>query len=116
MLFDHYFNKPRRKIRSTPSAIGAFNLDRCNLPECVPFTGDDSMATKSKKSTTKAKPGENKSAKVIAMLKRPSGVTREEVLKVTGWKAVSMQQVATNAGVKLKIDDSNGRPFRYRAA
>jgi len=73
------------------------------------------MATKSKKSTTKAKRGENKTAKVIAMLKRPSGVTRTEVLKVTGWKAVSMQQVATNAGVKLKIDDSE-RPYRYRAA
>lgn len=86
------------------------------------------MATKSKKSTAKAKKttngksgksatsrAESKTSKVIALMQRASGVTREEVLKVTGWKAVSMQQVATNAGVKLKIDDSE-RPYRYRAA
>lgn len=56
---------------------------------------------------------ENKTAEVVALMKRVGGVTREEVLVVTGWKAVSMQQVAGNAGVKLKIDDRE-RPFVYR--
>jgi hypothetical protein len=37
------------------------------------------------------------------------------MLEATGWKAVSMQQQAAAAGIKLKIDDSE-RPYRYRAA
>ena len=76
------------------------------------------MATKSKaKKTTKtvkANGSTGKSAKVIALMKRPNGVTRAEVLAVTGWKAVSMQQLATSAGVRLKVDDKE-RPYRYRA-
>ena len=115
MLFDHYFNKPRRKFRSTSSQSRNSPVPVHNHYECVPPTGEEPMATKSKKSTTKSKPGENKTAKVVAMLKRPSGVTREEVLTVTGWKAVSMQQVATNAGVKLKMEKIEGKPIRYRA-
>jgi hypothetical protein len=57
---------------------------------------------------------ESKAAKVVALLRRPSGCTREQVLEVTGWKAVSMQQQAAAAGLKLKIDDSE-KPYRYRA-
>jgi hypothetical protein len=80
------------------------------------------MATKSKKSTSKkatngksAPPRkESKTAKVIAMLRRAGGVTREQVLEVTGWKAVSLQSVATKVGLKLKVDESK-RPFTYRA-
>jgi hypothetical protein len=79
------------------------------------------MATKAKKSTaaTKAKAngGPRKGsalAKVAGMLRRPGGCTREQVLKATKWSAVSMQQQAKAAGVKLKIDKSE-RPFTYRA-
>jgi hypothetical protein len=57
--------------------------------------------------------GENKTAKVIALMKRAKGVTRAEVLELTGWKAVSMQQLAENAGVKLVVDES-ARPFHYK--
>jgi hypothetical protein len=44
---------------------------------------------------------------------RANGCTREEVLKETGWSAVSFQQQAKAAGIKLKIDKSV-RPFRYK--
>jgi hypothetical protein len=118
------------KFHSTSPAIGALNVLQHNLREYVPpsETGDYPMATKSKKTTTKktakrasanGKPAtprkESKSAKVVALLQRASGVTREEVLKVTGWKAVSMQALASNAGVKLKMEKVEGKPIRYRA-
>jgi hypothetical protein len=48
------------------------------------------------------------------MLRRKNGVTRDEVLKETGWAAVSMQQQARAAGIKLKVDDSQ-LPYRYSA-
>jgi len=64
------------------------------------------------KKSTKAK-SSSKIAKVTALLRK--GCTREQVLKVTGWKAVSLQQMAAQAGVKLKIDKTE-RPFRYSAA
>lgn len=49
-------------------------------------------------------------SKIIAKMKN-GGITREQVLKMTGWKAVSMQQLAGNAGVTLK--KSEERPFTY---
>jgi hypothetical protein len=61
-----------------------------------------------------AKSGENKSAAVIAMMQRASGVTRAQVLEVTGWKAVSMQQLAKAAGVKIKLEKVAGKPIVYR--
>jgi hypothetical protein len=79
------------------------------------------MATKSKKSAkrppAKTAPkrkttGDNKTQKVIALMRRPSGVTRDQVVKLTGWKAVSMQALAANAGVTLKVDNKE-RPFTY---
>jgi hypothetical protein len=69
--------------------------------------------TKTKKSNGKtAKPRQNKLAKIVALLKRPSGCTRDDVLKATGWMAVSMQQQARAAGIKLKINKEQ-RPYRY---
>lgn len=58
--------------------------------------------------------GEGKTAKVIALMKRAGGVTRAEILKLTGWKAVSVQQLAKSAGVKLKVSEE--RPFHYKVA
>jgi hypothetical protein len=74
------------------------------------------MATKkSTKPTTNASPRKGSMiAKIATMLRRPKGCTRKEVLAATGWRAVSLQQQAKAAGVKLKIDDSE-RPYRYRA-
>jgi hypothetical protein len=74
------------------------------------------MATKSttaKKANGKAaKSRKNKSARIAAMLRRANGCTREEVLKETGWMAVSMQQQARAVGIKLKINKEQ-RPYRY---
>jgi hypothetical protein len=58
---------------------------------------------------------ESKSAKVVALLQRASGVSREEVSEVTGSKAVSMQQLAASARVKLKLEKVQGKPIVYRA-
>jgi Protein of unknown function (DUF3489) len=74
--------------------------------------------TKAKKTSSKAKKatngsGKSKTAQVIALMKRPSGVTRAQVLELTGWKAVSMQQVAKAGRVRVKIDKSSF-PFVYR--
>ena len=86
------------------------------------------MATKSKskakkttaKKTTAAKANgkprsESKTAQVRAMLQRASGCTREQILELTGWKAVSVQQVAEKAGLKLKMEKVEGKPIVYRA-
>lgn len=55
----------------------------------------------------------NKTAKIIALLRRKDGATREQVLKATGWKAISMQQVTEKANVKLRVD-RKVRPFVYK--
>lgn len=49
---------------------------------------------------------------IVAMLRKPGGVTREEILAATGWRAVSVQQQARQAGVVLKVDKSRN-PYRY---
>lgn len=56
-----------------------------------------------------------KTERIVALMRRPSGVTRKEVLKATGWKAVSMQQIAEKAHVKLRVD-KKVTPFKYRVA
>jgi hypothetical protein len=48
------------------------------------------------------------------MLKR--GCTREQILALTKWKAVSPQAIAEKAGLKLKMEKAEGKPFIYRAA
>ncbi len=61
------------------------------------------------------KRGDSKTAKVVALLKHAGGATRAQILKATGWKAVSVQQLAKSAGLKLKVDESE-RPFKYKVA
>jgi hypothetical protein len=79
------------------------------------------VATTTKKPAAKkakkagAKKVDNKTAQIIALMKRAKGVTRVEVLKVTGWKAISMQAIARSHGIKMKVDESS-RPFHYKAA
>lgn len=52
---------------------------------------------------------------VIGLLKRPEGCTTAEVLKLTGWPAVSMPQQARAAGLKLR-KEKEGTVTRYWAA
>lgn len=52
----------------------------------------------------------SRDAELLTMLQR--GCTTEEVLRVTGWQAISMPQLAKRLGVGLHIDKS-GKPFKY---
>jgi len=53
----------------------------------------------------------SKTEKIATLLKRPTGCTRAEILKLTGWPTVSVQAVAKACGLKLrkeaKIDQSH---------
>lgn len=51
-------------------------------------------------------------AEAFRLMKRKLGATREELIEVLGWKAVSPQQITGNA---VKVDKSE-RPFRYKLA
>jgi len=57
------------------------------------------------------KPG-SKLAAIVDLLKRKSGCTRADVLKVTGWPSVSMQQQAAAAGLALRLQ-KEGAITRY---
>lgn len=70
------------------------------------------------KKTAKAKQGpakDSKAAMIGNMLRRKNGCTSKEVLKATGWPAVSMPAQAKLVGVKLKKVKEDGR-LRYFAA
>jgi hypothetical protein len=47
------------------------------------------------------------------MLIRKSGCTRAQVLSETGWKAVSLQQIATGLGLKLRQEKEKGSVTTY---
>jgi transposase len=68
-------------------------------------------APKPKKAAPKKK-AESKTQQVVALLTRKSGCTRAEVLSATGWTAISMQQVAKVAKLKLSTE-KEGRVLRY---
>jgi hypothetical protein len=81
------------------------------------------MATKSKAKKTTAKKTngtksalrkEGKMARVRALMARSSGATREQILELTDWKAVSPQQIAEKAGLKIKLEKIAGQPTVYR--
>lgn len=69
----------------------------------------DAVAPKQRTPSTS---GKGKAFEIVALMRKPGGVTREEVLAAMGWKAVSMQQQAEQAGVVLKVDKSS-KPYRY---
>lgn len=49
-------------------------------------------------------------SELLTLLAR--GCTREEILRVTGWKAVSVQQLARTLGVGLRVEDG-AKPYKY---
>ena len=71
------------------------------------------MATKAKATPSKKANGKNKTQAVAALMRRPKGMTREEVLALTQWPSVSLQAVAK--AFKLRVDNKE-RPYRYHAA
>ena len=71
-----------------------------------------------KPAKSKAKPINptgSKLEQIAALLTRKEGCTREDILKLTGWKAVSVPAQAKAAGLTLKQEKA-GRAFRYFAA
>lgn len=52
----------------------------------------------------------SKDAEIATLLKR--GCTAEEVLRVTGWKAISMPAMAKKLGLALRIEKGR-KPFKY---
>ncbi len=54
---------------------------------------------------------ELKTELVRRLLRKRGGTTRAEVLRKTGWSAVSMQDAARHVGLRLKIKGAN--PMRY---
>jgi cytoskeletal protein RodZ len=121
-------SKAKKKAEAKPSRLAPQEAGH----NAAQQEKENTMTTKTKKSAKKAKApkatkaktakkatakrtkgGTGKTAKVIAML-RNGGCTRAQILKATGWKAVSVQQLAKSAGVKLKVSDE--RPFRYSVA
>ncbi len=86
---------------------------RAELARSTPSTGATGNADVAKDATpAERKPRTNKDQIIAGLLKK--GCTREEVLKATGWTAVSMQQQAKQIGAGLVVD-KNSRPFRYKS-
>ena len=48
-------------------------------------------------------------ARIGAMLRRPEGCTRADLLEMTGWPSISVQQQAE--ALKLDLVQSNGRNY-----
>lgn len=81
----------------------------------VPYTPATPKAPGSPRQARQTRPAGStggKAADIVAMMRRPGGVTRDEVLKAMRWQAVSMQQQAAQCGVEIKIDKSR-KPYRY---
>lgn len=60
------------------------------------------------KAKAKTSSGKSKIDTIAALLKRPGGCTSKDVLKATGWPAVSMPAMAKAAGLKLKKEKPKG--------
>lgn len=74
-----------------------------------------SARTPMKESGTGPRAG-TKTEAVAKLLMRSEGTTTAEVLKATGWPAVSMPQQAKAAGLKLRKEKVKGEPTRYWGA
>lgn len=106
-----------KKASVKPAAGAAKQQEKTKMAKTVKKTTAKKAPAKKaakKGAVKKARSGNTKVSKVIAGLKSKAGITRAQILKMTGWKAVSVQQLATAAGLKLKVSDE--RPFVYRAA
>lgn len=50
----------------------------------------------------------SKLARIVGLLRRPDGCTREEVMQAVKWPSVSLQQQAAAAGLVLKVRKVDG--------
>lgn len=59
-----------------------------------------------------ARPG-TKRHKIVQMILRPEGATREEITRETNWPSVSIAQIAQSTGLTI-LTERQGRTIRYR--
>ncbi len=96
-------------------APGAFDV----VPESKHVQHRKAVKAARAKLDENAKPAKVKGTKtelIAGLLKRKGGCTSADVLKATGWPAVSMPQQAKAAGLKLRKEKAKGEPTRYYAA
>lgn len=67
-----------------------------------------------KTAANKPKDGKSKTAQAADLIRRKGGATREDILALTGWPAVSVPAVAKSAGIVLR-KEKEGRAIRYFA-
>jgi Holliday junction resolvasome RuvABC ATP-dependent DNA helicase subunit len=99
-------------IRSTSGACTSSTRTSA-IPPVAGASGPDPAPRAGTGGASRTKGG-NKTEVIAALLRREDGCTSEEVLRATGWTAVSMPQQAKQAGIVLRIDKSR-KPFRYYA-
>ena len=77
------------------------------------------LKPKSKSATRKATPKQTKAAKILTLLRRPSGASIDELCKITGWQAHSVRGFMSGTvkkrlgqDVVSKADDNGVRRYR----
>ena len=121
--------EPRASDATARAMIDAVDGPKKAAPTESVADQEELMTTKSKKRATKTaakakartpvkaktegvRPG-SKLEIVAGLLTRKEGCTTADVLKATGWPAVSMPQQAKAAGLMLKKEKNKGEPTRY---
>ncbi len=111
------------KVKSTKAKSAKKSTAKAKTAKPAKAAKPTEKAAKAAKAkpTTKAKSGNGAgprkgslTAKVAEMLQAKKGCTRADILGATGWPSVSVQQLAANAGLKLR-KVKEGRIFRYHA-
>lgn len=96
------------KPKATPSkAAPPAKVREIPPPKAAPAQG----ASRPRKMPAKTKAA-GRAGEIAALLLRPDGCTRQDILKLTGWAAVSVQQQAKAAGIGLRIEGTRGN-MRY---
>jgi len=94
-----------------PAAVPATKTVKAKKKKAAPKKKASAAPKKAMAKKAKAAP-ESKTAAVVAKLASKGGITRAEILAMTGWKAVSVQQVAKVAKLKLSTE-KDGSVLRY---
>jgi hypothetical protein len=97
---------PRKAVVSAPRKEPAAPAATAAVPVAKP-----AKAAPVREERPKRESKSDYKAEITTLLKR--GCTSEEVLRVTGWKAISMPAMAKSLGLELVIDKGS-KPFRYK--
>jgi hypothetical protein len=97
-----------RKEEAAPAATAAVPVAK---PAPAVRSRSAAMLEQERAARSKRESKSDYKAEITTLLKR--GCTSEEVLRVTGWKAISMPAMAKSLGLELEIDKGS-KPFRYK--